>query len=258
MELVTVGTGTVAPSARRTAPCYWVSQGQLRILLDCGAGALHRMAEFGLAWQHITHVVLTHFHPDHFGELPMLVFALRHTAEPPRKDPLVILGPAGTVRLVKALAQGFGPWLLDPGFPIGVLDVRDGEPFPLNAEVSLETCRVPHTPESVAVSITAPEGRLVYTGDTGPSAELARWATGCDLLLAECSLPESLAVDIHLTPTLAGDLARDAAAGRLVLTHFYPPVETLDPARKAAERFKGPIVAARDGDRFTIGGAPTC
>jgi ribonuclease BN (tRNA processing enzyme) len=235
-----------------------VSQGQLRILLDCGAGALHRLAEFGLPWQQVTHVVLTHFHPDHFSELPMLVFALRHAAEPPRKDPLVILGPAGTVRLVKALAQGFGPWLLDPGFPIGVLDVRDGEPFPLNADVSLETCRVPHTPESVAVSVTAPEGRLVYTGDTGPSGDLARWATGCDLLLAECSLPESLAAEIHLTPSQAGDLAREAAAGRLVLTHFYPPVETSDPARTAGQRFKGPIVAARDGDRFTIGGAPTC
>jgi len=186
------------------------------------------------------------------------VFALQHTAQPPRKDPLVILGPAGTVRLVKALAQGFGPWLLDPGFPIGVLDVRDGEPFPLNADVSLETCRVPHTPESVAVSVTAPEGRLVYTGDTGPSAELAQWAAGCDLLLAECSLPDALAVDIHLTPTQAGDLARDARAGRLVLTHFYPPVETSDPARTAGERFKGRITAASDGDRFTIGGAPKC
>jgi ribonuclease BN (tRNA processing enzyme) len=258
MELVTVGTGTVAPSARRTGPCHWVSQGDLRILLDCGAGALHRLAEFGLPWQKITHVVLTHFHPDHFGELPMLVFALQHTAQPPRKDPLVILGPAGTVRLVKALAQGFGPWLLDPGFPIGVLDVRDREPFPLNADVSLETCRVPHTPESVAVSVTAPEGRLVYTGDTGPSAELAQWAAGCDLLLAECSLPDALAVDIHLTPTQAGDLARDARAGRLVLTHFYPPVETADPARTAGERFKGRITAASDGDRFTIGGAPKC
>ena len=258
MELVTVGTGTVDPSARRTAACHWVNQGDLRILLDCGAGALHRLAEFGLPWQHVTHVVLTHFHPDHFGELPMLVFALKHAAQPPRTDPLVILGPPGTVRLVKALAQGFGAWLLDPGFPIAVLDVRDGEPFPLNADVSLETCRVPHTPESVAVSVTAPEGRLVFTGDTGPSADLARWATGCDLLLAECSLPDNMALDIHLTPTQAGDLARDARAGKLVLTHFYPPVETTDPARTAAQRFKGPIAAANDGDRFIIGGAPTC
>ena len=107
---------------------------------------------------------------------------------------------------------------------------------------------------AVALSLVAPEGRLVYTGDTGPSGELARWATGCDLLLAECSLPESAAVDIHLTPERAGDLAQVARARRLVLTHFYPPVETTDPARAAAARFDGPVTAARDGDRFTIGG----
>ncbi|HUL01933.1 MAG TPA: ribonuclease Z [Gemmatimonadales bacterium] len=262
MELVTVGTGTVAPSAQRTAPCHWVSRGDLRILLDCGAGALHRMAEFGLPWQDVTHVILTHFHPDHFGELPMLVFALRHAATTPRTEPLVILGPAGTVRLVKALAQGFGPWLLDPGFPIGILDVRDGEPFPLNADVSLDTCRVPHTPESVAVSLTAPEGRLVYTGDTGPSPELAHWAAGCDVLLAECSLPPALAMEMHLTPEQAGDLARDAKAGHLVLTHFYPPVEASDPTRAAGTRFKGAISMAKDGDRFAIrrtgGGTAGC
>jgi len=46
MQLVTVGTGTVAPSATRTAACNWVSHGRLKILLDCGAGALHRLAQF--------------------------------------------------------------------------------------------------------------------------------------------------------------------------------------------------------------------
>src|SRR3989441_12477384 len=254
MDLVTVGTGTVAPSAARTSACHWVSHGGLKILLDCGAGALHRLAEFGLPWHQVTHVGLSHFHPDHWGEVPMLVYALKYTTLPPRRDPLVILGPPGVVRLVKAVAEGYGPWLLDPGFPIGILDVRDGEPFPLDGEVSLETCRVPHTPESVALSLTAPEGRLVYTGDTGPSDDLARWATGGDLLLAECSLPEALAVDIHLTPERAGDLARAAGAKRLVLTHFYPPVETTDPARAAGARFPGPVTAARDGQRFTIGG----
>ena len=253
MELVTVGTGTVAPSARRTAACHWVTRGDLRLLLDCGAGSLHRLAEFGLPWQQVTHVILTHFHPDHWGELPMLVYALKYTAQPARTEPFVILGPPGVVQLLRTLAEGYGSWLLDPGFPIGILDLRDGEPFPLNADVSLETFPVPHTDESVALSLVSPEGRLVYTGDTGPSSELARWATGCDLLLAECSLPESMAMDIHLTPERAGDLAKEAAAKRLVLTHFYPPVETSDPAKLAGKRFAGPVTAAQDGDRFTIG-----
>jgi len=253
MELVTVGTGTVAPSARRTCPCHLVTRGDLRVLLDCGAGSLHRLAEFGLPWHQVTHVILTHFHPDHWGELPMLVYALKYTTQPPRREPFVILGPPGVVQLLRTLAEGYGDWLLDPGFPIGILDVRDGEPFPLNADVNLETFPVPHTDESVALSLVAPEGRLVYTGDTGPSSELARWAAGCDLLLAECSLPEAMAMDIHLTPQQAGDLAKEAGAKRLVLTHFYPPVETSDPAKLAGTRFGGPVTAAQDGDRFTIG-----
>ena len=254
MDLVTVGTGTVAPSAHRTCACHWVARGDVRVLLDCGAGSLHRLAEFGLPWHQISHVVLSHFHPDHWGELPMLVYALKYTTVPPRTEPLVILGPPGVVRLLRALAEGYGGWLLDPGFPIGILDVRDGEPFPLGADVNLETFPVPHTDESVALSLVAPEGRLVYTGDTGPSSELSRWAADCDILLAECSLPASMAMDIHLTPERAGDLANEAAAKRLVLTHFYPPVETSDPAKGAATRFSGPVTAARDGDRFTIGG----
>jgi ribonuclease BN (tRNA processing enzyme) len=254
MELVTVGTGTVAPSATRTSACHWVARGNLKILLDCGAGALHRLAQFGLPWHAVTHVIVSHFHPDHWGELPMLVYALKHTTVPARKEPLVILGPRGVVRLVKQLAEGYGPWLLDPGFPIGILDMQDGEPFPLDRDVNLETFPVPHTAESVALSLTAPEGRLVYTGDTGPSSKLARWAAGADLLLAECSLPADMGLDTHLTPEQAGELAREAGARQLVLTHFYPPVENTDPARVAGGRFGGPVTAARDGDRFTIGG----
>jgi ribonuclease BN (tRNA processing enzyme) len=252
VELITLGTGTVAPSARRTAPCHFVQRHGVRLLLDCGPGALHRCAAFDIPWTAITHVALSHFHPDHFAELPMLVYALKYTAIPPRSEPLVVLGPPGVVRLVKALAHGYGDWLLDPGFPIAILDIEPGEPFPLDAELMLETFPVPHTAESVAIGLTAPEGRLVYTGDTGSSPELARWASGCDLLLAECSLPEAQAIEIHLTPERAGDLAREAGAKRLVLTHFYPPVENSDPAHVAALRFPGPVSAASDGDRFTL------
>src|SRR2546425_8197044 len=153
MDLVTVGTGTVAPSAARTSACHWVTHGGLKILLDCGAGALHRLAEFGLPWHQVTHVVLSHFPPDHWGEGPMLVYALKYTTLPPRRDPLVILGPPGVVRLVKAVAEGYGPGLLDPGFPIGILDVPDREPVPPHREGSLETGRGPHTPQSVAPSV---------------------------------------------------------------------------------------------------------
>jgi ribonuclease BN (tRNA processing enzyme) len=250
LTLVTVGTGTVAPSATRTGPAHWVERGDVRLLMDCGAGAIHRLAQFGLRWDKVSHVALTHFHPDHFGELPALLFALRHATK--RVEPLVILGPAGTVRLLKSLADGFGEWLLDPGYPIGILDVQAGEPFPLSPEVMLEVHATPHTAESVALSVTAPEGRIVYTGDTGPSDELAAWAAGCDLLLAECSLPDGHSVEGHLSPGTVGRLAAGARPRRLVLTHLYPLTEQLDVGKLVGAHYRGPVALASDGDRFEL------
>ncbi|HXY67841.1 MAG TPA: ribonuclease Z [Gemmatimonadales bacterium] len=250
LALVTVGTGTVAPSATRAGPAHWVERGDVRLLMDCGAGATHQLARCGLAWEHVSHVAVSHFHPDHFGELPALLFALRHATK--REEPLVIVGPAGTVRLVKALAEGFGDWMLDPGYPIGILDLHAGEPFPLSPDVMLDVHPTPHTPESVAFGVSAPEGRIVYTGDTGPSDDLAVWAKGCDLLLAECSLPDGQGVDGHLTPDGVGRLAADAGAGRLVLTHLYPPAEAVDVRGAVARRYRGPVAVAADGDRFEV------
>jgi ribonuclease BN (tRNA processing enzyme) len=250
LTLVTVGTGTVAPSATRTGPAHWVERGDVRLLMDCGAGTIHRLAQFGLPWETVSHVALTHFHPDHFGELPALLFALRHATK--RVEPLVILGPAGTVRLLRGLADGFGDWLLDPGYPIGILDVQAGEPFPLSPEVMLEVHPTPHTPESVALSVAASEGRVVYTGDTGPSDELGAWAAGCDLLLAECSVPDDQPVAGHLTPQAVGRLAARVGPGRLVLTHLYPPTEALDVGALVGAHFTGPVALAADGDRFEL------
>jgi ribonuclease BN (tRNA processing enzyme) len=249
--LVTVGTGTVAPSATRSGPAHWVERGDVRLLMDCGAGTLHRLAEFGLTWEKVSHVALTHFHPDHFGELPALLFALRHATT--RTEPLVILGPAGTVRLLKGLAEGYGEWLLDPGYPIGILDVQAGDPFPLSPDVMLEVHATPHTAESVALAVTAPEGRLVYTGDTGPSDDLATWAKGCGLLLAECSLPDGHTVEGHLSPDTVGHLAAAAKPSRLVLTHLYPQLEQVDVCTRVGARFRGPVALAADGDRFGLG-----
>ena len=48
LSLVTVGTGTVAPSATRGSPAHWVERDGLRLLLDCGPGTMHRLARFGL------------------------------------------------------------------------------------------------------------------------------------------------------------------------------------------------------------------
>lgn len=258
IRLTVIGSGTVAPSAERTAPAHWVTAPGLRLLMDCGAGTLHRAAQFNIPWSTATHVAITHFHPDHWGELAMLLFAMKYGIEPARADPLELIGPRGLRARLTLVAGAFGDWVLEPGYPLRITEVAPRSTHRLTEGAALEAFETPHTVESLAYGVRTDDGRLVYTGDTGPSPDLARWAEGCDLLLAECSLPDARALDVHLTPTAAGELARAARVGRLVLTHFYPVFGEVDAAAQAASVFGGSVVAARDGEQFTVGRSETC
>jgi ribonuclease BN (tRNA processing enzyme) len=246
-RFTTLGTGTVALSGGRSCAGYLYEADELRLLLDCGSGITRRLAELAIAWPAITHVALTHFHIDHHGDLPTLVFAWKYGQLPARSAPLEIIGPVGTKALLERLAVAYGDWLLAPGFPVNVREIAPGETIELSGAVRLSALKVPHTDESVAYSIERQGRRVVYTGDTGPDEALGDWARGCDLLVCECSLPSSMAIKEHLTPEQCGALAARAQPRHLVLTHFYPPVERVDIGAAIAASYGGPVTLGKDG-----------
>ena len=246
-RLTTLGTGTVALSGERSCSGYLYEADDVRLLLDCGSGITRRLAELGLPWPAITHVALTHFHIDHHGDLPTLIFAWKYGQLPARSEPLAIIGPAGTRALLERLTAAYGDWVLAPGFPITVHEVAPGQTLQLSPGARIAALKVPHTPESVAYSIERGSRRVVYTGDTGPDDALADWARDCDVLVCECSLPSSMAIKEHLTPEQCAALAARAQPRHLVLTHFYPPVERVDIRAILAAEYSGPVTLGRDG-----------
>lgn len=249
-RLTTLGTGTIALSGDRSCAGYLYEADDVRLLIDCGSGITRRLVELGISWPSITHVALTHFHIDHHGDLPTLVFAWKYGILPARTAPLEIVGPAGTRDLLARLAAAYGEWLVAPGFPLTVREIAAGETLDLSGRVRLTAQKVPHTAESVAYSIERAGRRIVYTGDTGMDENLAAWAYGCDVMICECSLPAAMAIAEHLTPEQCGGLAARAQPTHLVLTHFYPPVEQVDIRAAVATRYAGPVTLARDGWHF--------
>ncbi|HMC56322.1 MAG TPA: ribonuclease Z [Gemmatimonadaceae bacterium] len=252
MKLTVLGTGTIALSAKRSCASYYVEAGDARLLMDCGSGASRRLAELSIPWQDVTHIALTHFHIDHHQDLPTILFAFKYGQLPPRSAPVDIIGPVGTRALLERLAAAYGDWVLAPGYEVRVTELLPGGTYDLGS-ATLSCTKVPHTPESIAYSIVEGPHRLVYSGDTGFDPDFAGWARGCDLLVLECSLPQSMAIVEHLTPEQCGEVAGLAEPRLLALTHLYPPVETVDVAALVVAKFGGPLVIAHDGWRYAFG-----
>lgn len=262
MRLTVVGSGTAAPHPKRVCAAHLVESGDVRLLLDCGNGVTHRLATLGIPWNAITHVAITHFDYDHVADLPALIVALQWGQLPPRAEPLTVIGPVGLRTWLEKLAEPLGSWLLAPGgYEVRVVELAPRAELALSPKatsrsptrpLALSTCAVPHRPESMAYSVARAGARLVYTGDTGYDEALADWAANCSVLLAECSLPTALAIPEHLTPETVGALAARARPGKLVLTHFYPPVEREDIRALVGSRWSGPVVLADDGTVIEI------
>jgi ribonuclease BN (tRNA processing enzyme) len=247
MRLTILGSGTCVPSGERNSSGYYVDAGECRIRLDCGAGTVHAMARYGLPWDTLTHQVITHFHIDHAGELPALLFAFKYGRATPRSAKLEMVGPKGLEALVRSFADLYKMKLLEQEFPLEFREVDPGDSLDLGGGVRLRTAKTPHTPESMAVRVEYEGKSVCYTGDTSPSPDLVELFRGADVVVAECSFVDDNRGTAHLVADDVSSLAREAGVAHLVATHSYfdPDAEHL--ANRLARGFSGRITIARDG-----------
>lgn len=222
-------------------------------MMDCGAGTVHALARYGLPWERITHLFISHFHVDHAGELASLLFAFRYGLKADRTEPITIIGPRGLDRVMDGLMMAFGSTLFEPKFPVSVRMVSPGERVELGRDSTLSVAKTLHTAESLAVRIESYESdesrrrSLCYTGDSGYDEELARFFSKTDLLISECSFREPRDNMRHLSVSEAARLASQAGAARLLVTHFYFDVDEAELKEELERVYAGEVIIGRDG-----------
>jgi ribonuclease BN (tRNA processing enzyme) len=231
VQLTVIGCSPAWPNAGGAQSGYLV-EGEGRLLLDCGPGVLARLRTLDGGWPRVDAVVLTHFHLDHWGDLVPWIFGASFGPGREAATPDLWLPPGGTDRL-----RNYGEQMSFSEQIHGVFDVHEyaeNEPFRA-AGFDVTAMRLEHYTElTFGIRVSNHNSTLAYSGDTGPSANLADLARDADVFLCEATLrdPEP-ALRGHLTESEAGEAFRASGARRLVVIH-RPAELPLDPAVERA------------------------
>lgn len=252
MLLTVLGSGSCELRADRSSPAYLLRAGGFDLLLDLGAGAWRRLAEAGGDPSRVGAVALSHAHPDHLADLIPLLFALNYDPELSRRASLDLLGHRDLEPLVAGLQSLFGSWLTPPPERLRCRWLAPGQSLALGP-LTIHTAAANHAPTSLAWRVECQGRCLVYLGDSRATPELARFSRGADLIIAHCAGDDANPKPGHLHPRAAGEMARQAEAGGLLLSHFYRAVDPDLAVASAAAVFAGPVWAARDLGRWRLG-----
>ena len=171
----------------------------------------------------IDHILLSHLHPDHTGDLVSFLFATKYAYGSPygsyREKPLYLWGGEGFINFFNDLSVAYRDWIVPDMLKVDQISEGTKE---FN-EFTLTSIKTPHIDSSLAYRIESHGKSFVYSGDTDYSESFIKLSTDVDLLLIECALAsEELKLQGHLTPNEVVDIITISRAKKVVVTHLYP------------------------------------
>jgi ribonuclease BN (tRNA processing enzyme) len=249
MNLTILGYSPAIQNPGAACSSYLISEDGTHLLVDAGhgsVGALRSVLEIG----ELAAVIISHMHPDHYFDLVPLTYGFKFGGLP--SIPLFLPPEGGDVLGAFLEAAGLGDRFLADTF-----DVRTYSP---SESFEVETVRIDTAPTRHYIQTNAlrftgrsPDRRIAYSADTGWSESVVELMRGASLALVEASIPEYHTANEeygHMTPDLAGRMAREAGAERLIVTH-YADMHAERALQDAKRSFGGPVHLARPGDRYT-------
>ena len=223
MRLTILGMNGPFPAPGGATSGYFLEAGEQHFALDLGSGTLSRLTALTPP-EELTALLLSHWHYDHCADVLPLIYRLEACA----KEPLHIYAPVDESSLVRRAVQGCGKMVLH--------DVAPGDCFTAG-DVQVEAFTARHPVPAVMYRIVYQGRTLCYTGDTNTVEGLPAFAQGADLLLADGLFTNETWAEgkPHLSAAHVAQLARDAGAGRCVITHLNPSIDPETLLRQARE-----------------------
>jgi ribonuclease Z len=220
VKLVFLGTSGALPTAADGNVSFAVTHGQRVVLVEVSGSPAGDFERAGLDLRQLEAAVVSHAHPDHLYAFPALLQSLRLLE---RREPLVVLANRATLRVLRRLAR-----LLRLYPRAGMFNVRwvalDDAERELDSGLRVRLFPAVHSRPTSGIRLSAPDGCLVYSADTGPGPRLAQEARGCTVLIHEASCTVAQEAEKnpggHSSGRQAGLTAAAAGVQTLYLCHF--------------------------------------
>ncbi len=94
-----LGSGAALPTFSRNPTSQYIICNNRHILIDCGEGTQIQMRKFGVKFQRITHILISHLHGDHFFGLVGLLSTMHLLG---RDQGIKIYGPEGLEQIIRS------------------------------------------------------------------------------------------------------------------------------------------------------------
>jgi ribonuclease BN (tRNA processing enzyme) len=218
--LTVLGCGDAFNCGGRGHTCFLLQLVSTGIMIDCGTTALEHLKRERIDTAVVDTVLISHFHGDHMGGLPNLLF---DAARSSRTKPLTVVTPPGGRTRFEALFN-----LLYPGslHSLSKLDLQyreysGADTLTLDGFV-LKTQRVKHknTTDPHGLRLELEGGAvLAYSGDSAWTDTLPLLSRGADLFICDCTYYDR-EDDVHMRWTDLEPHLEELGAKRIVLTHL--------------------------------------
>jgi len=284
LHAILLGTGMPIPNPDRAAAATLIVAGGKTFMVDVGFNSVARLVENG--FQQVDHILFTHFHIDHYGDLDRMFFNRGGAGAAEAQS---ILGPKGTEKFVKEVVEAVaideqyriehhGEHWPELSMQAAVKEFDPGVIFDEDG-VKVTMFLVDHEPIEIAVGYRFDyEGKsIVVSGDTKKSQSLIDASKDCDILIHEAmnarilnavlpglkranprqgALIEDL-MEVHTSTIEVAEIAKEANVKKVVLTHLVPSIAPVEAQEKNFARgmdkiYSGPIVVGRDSMIFTV------
>jgi ribonuclease Z len=243
-RLIILGTSAQVPDEDHKNTHMALTGDEGVVLIDCPDTPIVRLGKLGISLDDVTDLIVTHFHPDHVGGVPLMLMNMWLLG---RQTPLRVYGLHHCLERLEDM-MGFYHWESWPNFfPVAFhrLPERERVPVLIKNDVDIYSSPVRHLVPTIGLRLERLNGgkTLAYSCDTEPCPSVVRLASGADILLHEAT-GAGLG---HSSASQAGAIAREAEVKQLILIHYKALKGTMDSLLQQAKgTFPGEVTLAKD------------